>query len=233
LASHAPARRSRRSRKPRVSPPPLSQRTQIVWGSLLATMTIAGGLLWALDEGPAPRLDGLALRPLVAAAGPSSIEAVFQTRAPLDRSRWKAIVIHSSGSPVGSPASISADQKARNLAGLGYQFVIGNGRGMDDGEVHVGYRWLDQVPGAHAAGQDADWYNTHSIGICLVGNGDRQPFTDAQVRRLVQVVSALRRELGIPQDKVLLHSDLARTADPGRYFPAAAFREQLAADQGG
>lgn len=204
-----------------------------MWGSLLATMTVAGGLLWVLDDGPAPRLDGLALRPLVAAAGPSSIEAVFQTRASLDKSRWKAIVIHASGSPVGSPASISAGQKAMNLSGLGYQFVIGNGRGMDDGELHVGYRWLDQLSGAHAAGPQADWYNDHAIGICLVGNGDRQPFTDAQIRRLVRLVQALARELNIPQDKILLHSDLARTDDPGRFFPAAAFREQLAAALGG
>jgi hypothetical protein len=225
------SRRSRRSRAPKA--PPLSQRTQIVWGALVGTMTVAGGLLWLLDSGPAPRLDGLALRPLVAAAGPSSIEAIFQTRAPLDRSRWKSIVIHASGSPVGSPGTISAEHKAMRLSGLGYQFVIGNGRGMDDGELHVGYRWLDQLPGAHAAGPRADWYNEHSIGICLVGNGERQGFTDAQVRRLVQVTAALARQLGIPKDSIVLHSDLARTDDPGRFFPAAAFREGLAAALGG
>lgn len=196
-------------------------------------MTLAGGLLWCLDTGPSPRLDGLALRPLVAAAGPSSIEAIFQTRKPLDRGRWKSIVIHASGSPVGSPASISTAQKSKNLTGLGYQFVIGNGRGMDDGELHVGYRWLDQLPGAHAAGPKADWYNDHAVGICLVGNGDRQPFTEAQLRRLVRLVRALAQELNIPQDQVFLHSDLARTDDPGKYFPAAAFREQLAAGWGG
>jgi N-acetylmuramoyl-L-alanine amidase len=150
----------------------------------------------------------------------------------LDRGRWKSIVIHASGSPVGNPASISAGQKAMHLSGLGYQFVIGNGRGMDDGELHVGYRWLDQLSGAHAAGPQADWYNDHSIGICLVGNGDRQPFTDAQVRRLVRLVQTLARELDIPQDRILLHSDLVRADDPGRFFPAAAFREQLAAASG-
>jgi hypothetical protein len=228
-ASHA--RRNRRSRPAPATP--LSQRTRIVWGALVGTMTLAGGLLWALDDGPAPRLDGLALRPLVAAAGPSSIEAIFQTRAPLDRARWKSIVIHASGSPVGSPASISAGQRALNIAGLGYQFVIGNGRGMDDGELHVGYRWLDQLRGAHAAGSKADWYNDYAIGICLVGDGERRPFTDAQVRRLVQVVSALARELKIPPGNILLHSDVAGTDDPGRYFPAAAFREQVGASLGG
>jgi hypothetical protein len=233
LATHATtrARRSRRSRP--ATPPAINHRTRVVWGSLLATMTVAGGLLWALDDGPTPRLDGLALRPLVAAAGPSSIEAIFQTRSTLDRARWKSIVIHASGSAVGNPGTISASQRAMNLTGLGYQFVIGNGRGMDDGELHVGYRWLEQRPGAHAAGPDADWYKEHAIGICLVGNGDRQPLTDAQIRRLVQVVRALARELGIPQDRILLHSDAARTDDPGRFFPTAAFREQVAAALGG
>jgi N-acetyl-anhydromuramyl-L-alanine amidase AmpD len=49
-----------------------------------------------------------------------------------------------------------------------------------------------------------------------------------QMRRLVQLVSALSEQLGIPADKVYLHSDLAQTDDPGRLFPEAAFREQLA-----
>ena len=44
------------------------------------------------------------------------------------------------------------------LKGLGYHFVIGNGRGISDGELYVGYRWLDQLAGAHAAGANgANW----------------------------------------------------------------------------
>ena len=64
-------------------------------------------------------------------------------------------MIHQSGSAYGKPSTIEAEHVAQNLRGLGHHFVIGNGSGMDDGEVHVGYRWLDQLPGAHAAGTEA------------------------------------------------------------------------------
>jgi N-acetylmuramoyl-L-alanine amidase len=130
---------------------------------------------------------------------------------------------------VGTPESLDDQARAAGLKGLGYHFVIGNGNGMDDGRIHVGSRWLNQLPGAHAAGRDADWHNQHSIAICLVGDGNRGQFTETQMRRLVQLVDTLTRELNIPRDKVLLHSVIARTTDPGRLFPEAAFREELAA----
>lgn len=221
------SRKSKRSRGKKKSAS-VSARSRIVWGAFMAAMTTVGGLFWVLQGGPAPRLDGLSLPAMVAAAGPSSIEAVFKTRAPIAGQRWQAIVIHHSGSMHGSAATIEAQHRAMNLSGLGYHFVIGNGSGLDDGEVNVGYRWLDQLPGAHVAGPNGDWYNRNSIGICLVGDGRRRPYTEMQMRRLVQLVSALSEQLGIPADKVYLHSDLAQTDDPGRLFPEAAFREQLA-----
>jgi hypothetical protein len=196
--------------------------------SLAGTMTVVGGVLWLLDGAPAADLGGLALPALVEASAPASIDAIFNTREPLDHARWKGIVIHHSGSPVGTPASIAAQHSAMNLRGLGHHFVIGNGRGAPDGEIHVGYRWLDQLPGAHVGGPEQDWYNHHTIGICLIGDGQRHAFSDAQIRRLVNLVRALARELEIPEDRIVLHSDIVPTQDPGRFFPAAAFREGIA-----
>ena len=209
-------------------PQPISMRSRVVWGSFAVAMTTVGGLFWVLQGGPAPRLDGLALTPMVAAAGPSSIEAVFKTRAAIQPKRWQAIVIHHSGSLYGTPGTIETQHRAMNINGLGYHFVLGNGSGMEDGEVHVGYRWLDQLPGAHVSGPKGDWYNRNSVGICLVGDGRRRGFSDQQMRRLVQLVSAVAEELQIPADHIYLHSDLTSTEDPGRMFPEAAFREQLA-----
>jgi N-acetyl-anhydromuramyl-L-alanine amidase AmpD len=203
-------------------------RSKLVWSALLLSMTGTGGLMYALQGGPAPRLDGLALPPLVAAAGPSSIEAVYKTRATIEPGRWKSIVIHHSGTAFGTPASLHEQAKQMSLEGLGYHFVIGNGSGMEDGEVHVGYRWLDQLPGAHVAGAKGDWYNRNSIGICIVGDGRRREFSPEQLRRLVQLTSSLAEKLKIPADKIVLHSDLVATDDPGPFFPEAAFREQIA-----
>ena len=205
----------------------VSRRSRTVWGAFGIAMTAVGGLFWWLQGAPMPRNDGLALPAMVAADGPSSIEAVFRTRAPLDTKRWQAIVIHHSGSLFGTPASLEAQHRAMNLEGLGYHFVIGNGSGLSDGEVHVGYRWLDQLPGAHVAGPKGDWYNRNSIGICIVGDGRRKGFSQEEMHRLTQLVAALCERLHIPADHVYLHSDLAQVDDPGRLFPEAAFREQL------
>ncbi len=206
----------------------LSVRSRNVWAALVATMTVLGGTLYALDGKASPRVDGLSLPALIAPAAATSVEAVFSTKAPIEKSRWLAIVIHHSGSPYATPESLEADAKAAGLAGMGFHFVIGNGNGLDDGELHVGARWLKQLPGAHTTGAKADWYNKNAIGICLIGNGERGRFSDAQIRRLTQLVEALSRELGIPRDRIVLQDELVKGAGPGRYFPAAAFREQLA-----
>lgn len=205
----------------------VSTRSRMVWGALATAMTLVGGALWALQGAPAPRLDGLSLPALVAAAGPSSSESAVRTRVPLAKGRWTSIVVHHSGSIHGTPAGIEAEHRAANLDGLGYHFVIGNGRGMGDGEVYVGYRWLDQLAGAHVAEPRGDQFNRTSIGICLVGDGRRREFTDQQLVRLVEIVNQLRDRLGIPADRVYLHSDLVRVDDPGRLFPSAAFRDQV------
>jgi len=195
---------------------------------LLAAMTGVGGLLFALSGGtPGPTADGLSLPPLLATRGPRTLESIFQTPAALTAGRWSAIVIHDSGTGAGSTASLEQQAKAMNLKGLGYHFVVGNGKGMDDGELHVGRRWLDQLPGAHAAGSKADWFNQNAIGICLVGDGDRRGFTAEQMTRLTELVAALQSELGIPANRVYLHRDIAPTPSPGRYFPAAAFQQSL------
>jgi len=187
-------------------------------------MTAVGGVLMLLDRGNVPRTDGLTLSPLAVASGVAgpvagTIDPVFETRRTLDSARWKAIIIHHSGSLTGSPATIEREHEARSLKGLGHHFIIGNGRGMEDGQVYLGFRWRDQLPGAHAAGADGDWYNHHAISICLVGDGDRRAFTPAQMRELGELTQTLCRKLGIPPERVLLHSQVARVSDPGRLFP--------------
>lgn len=205
----------------------VSRRAAIVWGALLASMTTVGGGLLLMQGDPAPRMDGLALAAPLAAVGATPIEAIFNVKAPVEKGRWDGIVIHHSGAAFGNAKTIAAQHQARKLSGLGYHFVIGNGAGADDGELNVGYRWLEQAPGAHAGGPREDLYNGRYIGICLVGDGDRRPFTKAQMRRLTQLVGALQTRLGIPADHVLLHGDVAETSSPGRLFPIVDFRAGL------
>lgn len=198
-------------------------RVKAVWISFLGVMTVLGGTLLALNDKPSPRTDGVSLSPLAAATTIGSVrgtDPLTQTRVPLNKGRWQAIVIHHSGEPKGDPAGIEAEHQSRNFKGLGHHFIIGNGSGMDDGQVHIGYRWLDQQPGAHAAGPNGDWYNQHAISICLVGDGNRRGFTQTQLEQLQTLVESLRRQLNLPADRVLLHSDVAPgVGDPGKLFP--------------
>ncbi|MBL0927205.1 MAG: N-acetylmuramoyl-L-alanine amidase [Phycisphaerales bacterium] len=201
------------------------RRTQVVWVSLIGAMTAVGGLLLALEDRPAAPLAALASTDRTGA----DLSAIYRTQQPVEKGRWTGIVIHHSGSATGSADTIARQQEARGLLGLGYHFVIANGQGAPDGEVHVGYRWLSQLPGAHASGPKGDQYNRRTIGICLVGDGDRRAFTPAQLQRLAELVASLQKELGIPADQVVLHRDIAATASPGRLFPESAFRAALAA----
>lgn len=205
-----------------------ANRRRAVWVSLLLSMTGVSGLLLLLEGAPAPRLDGLALSMPVHAQGPAGVEAIFRTRAAIEDDRWEGIIIHHSGLTFGSPASIAAEHEQQGMLGLGHHFIVGNGAGASDGEIHAGFRWLDQLAGAHTAGASADRYNRRYIGVCLVGDGERRPFTDAQLRRLIELVSALQRELNIPAERVRLHRDVAGVSSPGRLFPEAAFRQRLA-----
>lgn len=201
-------------------------RTRNVWLALLVAMTSVGGLLLALDGNPSPSLDGLAL--VASTPDTASIEAIYNTREPVGEQQWDGIIIYDSGAMQGSAATLAAEHKSKNLHGLAHHFVIGNGSGQGDGELHVGYRWLMQAPGAHAAGPDQDVYNRRYIGICLIGDGDRRPFTEAQMRRLVELVRSLQEELDLPSHAVLLARDTSATTSPGRFFPESTIRGSLA-----
>ncbi len=200
-------------------------RTKIVWGSLVLSMTVVGGLLMVLDT--TPHRSRALPAAVERAKTTTGIETLFETSAELSQTRWTGIVVHHSGDPSGSAEVIAEQHESQGLQGLGYHFVIGNGRGAADGSINGGYRWDAQLPGAHAIGPDAAEHNRHSIGICLVGDGNQKAFTDQQLASLIALVERLQDEFGIPEDAVFLHTDIAPTASPGRLFPASAFRAKL------
>ncbi len=202
-------------------------RTQAVWGALVVAMTGVGALLMLLEDRRAGARPPLALVSLTQAPG-RSVETIFQTRSPIEPGRWKGVVIHHSGAPMGSPESITEEHNDRGFRGLGYHFVISNGQGAPDGQIFVGYRWQDQLPGVHVVGPLAEQFNRETVGVCLVGDGERRGFTDAQLASLAQLVGALEGRLALPAGAVQLNRDVAPTSGPGRHFPEAAFRELIA-----
>jgi hypothetical protein len=201
-----------------------TRRTKIVWLSFLGATTLVVGVL---TLGNRPVHTGYVAASVGRLGDRAPEDPVFQ-RVQIDESRWTGIVIHDLGAPAGDAESIHRLHLDYGYQGLGYHFLIGNGNGLGDGVVHIGYRWSRQLPGAHTVGPEGDAHNRHSIGICLIGNGERRPFTERQVSTLIRLVRQLQTQLGIPVDQVHLHKDLADgVASPGRYFPASLLEEQL------
>ena len=199
-------------------------RTQAVWLSLVAALTVVGGLLAALSGGTAPRIARAAPAAAVEreATEGAGIDVIFDTKQNLIKDRWASIVVHDSGSPMGSAARLAERDEGRGLRGLGLHFVITNGQGGPDGQIQIGYRWNEQLPGAHVEGLRSRELNEVAIGIALIGDGERRPFTDAQMASLRRLVRSLCERLEIPQDAVMLHRDVAPVRSPGRLFPEAA-----------
>lgn len=202
-----------------------------LFGSWIAGCTHSAALPppASIPSPPLPPLTpGTVQRPLPPAAPP----IVSNPWKPVSTAReWKHIVIHHTATSTGSVESIheahlkKKDKNGNPWLGIGYHFVIGNGNGMGDGEVEPTFRWKQQMQGAHAGGSNPE-YNQVGIGVCLVGNFEETPPTDAQraaVRRLVQ---SLKSEYHIPASNVIGHKDVRTTECPGKLFPMS----EVAAD---
>lgn len=196
--------------------PPINKRTLTIWVSLLAAMSVASGLLILLEPRPMAPVGGLALSAVD--RHPDAMEAIFRTPEPISPGRWEQIVVHHSGQNVGDAQSIGHLHQALGYGGLAYHFVIGNGEGASDGVIQVGYRWMRQQESVYAP---------RRIAICLVGNGDQVPPTDAQMKQLVRLVTALQIRLDIDAEDVRLHADLADVTSPGVHFPRDRFAAAL------
>lgn len=216
-------RRSKPLRK-RVLVP--SRRSLVVLASLVAGMTLVSTILLVLEPPPAAPPSGIALQSITRDADPEDV--LFNTTMP--QAPWQSIIIHDSDSFAGSLESISKRHEKFGLPGIAYHFVINNGYGEQDGLNQVSFRWSKQLIGQFSMGSaPAGLQPNLAIGICLVGDGDRKAFTDAQIRELVWVVNRLQARFGIPRDRVIV--EVAKpgqgTDGAGRYFPYAAFRQQL------
>lgn len=158
-------------------------------------------------------------------AGPRpDVPADWIPEAPANR--WQWIVVHHSATLRGCAASFDRDHRLRGWDELGYHFVIGNGTLSGDGQVEVGSRWAKQKWGAHAKTAD-NRYNDFGIGICLVGDFERNQPTAAQMRSLVRLCAYLMHAYRIPPERVIGHGETKPTSCPGRNMSLAAVRQQI------
>ena len=153
---------------------------------------------------------------------PSSVRGAID-RAPVRKGRWKYIVVHNSGTREGNARVFDIyHRRVRHMQnGLAYHFVIGDGHGSGDGQIEIGDRWTRQINGGHVA---SDYLNDIALGICLVGDFNRDQPTKAQVGALEELVAYLRNRVGKSQGRqaiVHAHKEInPRPTDcPGDRFP--------------
>jgi hypothetical protein len=158
---------------------------------------------------------------------PRSIQRAIDN-APVRPGRWQYIVIHHSGVDTGTVKAM--DQYHREVRhmenGLAYDFVIGNGSGMGDGEIAVGRRWTQQLDGGHLA---SEAQNKVALGICLVGNFDERRPTPREMDGLRALVEALMVRCNLTPRAVKTHQqiNIVHTRCPGVKFPTQSFLESL------
>src|SRR5438552_2199981 len=151
-------------------------------------------------------------------------------RAPVMRRRWQFIVVHNSGTRQGSARIFDYYHRhvRRMQNGLAYHFVIGNGTSTGDGQIEVGDRWRRQINGGHV---HSDYLNNIALGICLVGDFNRDQPTRRQLEACEELINYLRKRCG----KIDAHYAVVRphrevnppqwaTDCPGNAFPYSWFR---------
>jgi hypothetical protein len=138
--------------------------------------------------------------------------------------QWNSIVIHHTATTRGNVESIHEahrkrkDSQGNHWRGIGYHFVIGNGKGMRDGAIEPTFRWRQQLHGAHAGDNE---HNQHGIGIALIGNFEKHSPTASQLVAIKRLVGALKGTYGISGEKIIGHGEIKATACPGKFFPMA------------
>jgi hypothetical protein len=123
----------------------------------------------------------------------ANIDAI--RRAPVQRARWKFIIVHNSGTRQGSARVFDYYHRhvRRMRNGLAYHFVIGNGTSTRNGQIEIGDRWVRQMRGGHV---HSDYMNNIGLGICLVGDFNRDQPTRAQLEACEELIKYLQERCG-------------------------------------
>lgn len=201
------------------------KRVAVVLASLVGTLTISAGALLLLENGQG----AMGINPPLSAFQAPSLAGQLKSTCPLQRGAWNYIIIYQSGDLSGSSASLAdghvsggtelTPSTVRQKAN--FHFVVDNirsRRGASDGELETGQTWLSQVAGAPYAGWPDYRYHQFSpyknaVGICFIGDLNREPVSESQHSKLIQLVRELQSQLNIPAERVLFQWDLEPNTD--------------------
>ena len=180
----------------------------IVSIALVAALGLTTALLALLSPSPlSPDFTGQLSR------SSDSLEPLFAIEPGIQPGRWTAVYVHHSNTPSGNASTLADAARERGILGTPDHFVIGNGDGMNDGEIQFTERWTRQLPAAPPAlGVRIE---PDCISICLIGDFDRNRPTVAQRARLDQVLAVLAERLNLRPDQLIRLEMLNSAAGTG------------------
>jgi hypothetical protein len=152
-------------------------------------------------------------------------DAIDHPQGQVKKARWRFIVVHNSGTRQGNARIFDYYHlHVRKMPnGLAYHFVIGNGTSSGNGQIEIGNRWVRQINGGHV---HSDYLNNIALGICLVGDFNRDLPTKEQLAALDELIRYLRIRVGKIDGKpaiVKAHKEINPpqwpTDCPGDRFP--------------
>lgn len=111
----------------------------------------------------------------------------------------------------------------RNWDDIGYHFLIGNKRPFTrDGKLYIG-RPENRI-GAHAFG-----FNEESLGICLIGNLDKNKPSRKQIKTLIDFLKEKKDQYDIPKKNILGHHELpnVKKSCPGKNLDMNLIRQAV------
>lgn len=139
-----------------------------------------------------------------------------------NRRAWKWLTIHHSalegaerldGSLAATQRALRVIQNAhmnsRGYGDIGYHFLIGPG-----GRIFQGRDLAWQ--GAHVRADNRADLNPGNIGVCVIGNFEKEKPSQAAVVALTRLTQALQRQYDIPAARIRAHQDWKATACPGK-----------------
>jgi len=127
----------------------------------------------------------------------------------------KTIVIHHSGNSDTKEKIHELHVKKNGWNEIGYHFLISR-----EGEI-INCRNLEKE-GAHVYG-----YNIYSIGVCLLGNFDKEKPHELQIKKMNELISNLKKEFYIKEIKFHREFPNVTKSCPGKNINKTVFNFQI------
>lgn len=160
------------------------------------------------------------------------------------RSEWRAAPTRGNVTAMRPVTSITLHHSAMPAPGSSVASVASHLRGIqafhveERGWADVGYHFLVDPSGRVWEGRSLAWQGAHAggdnnignVGVCLLGDFERQRVPRAQLQAAEELIGSLRGRFGVPRSRVVTHREwnAGGTQCPGEYLQRAvsAYRSQ-------